>query len=298
VLLRGAGPACGQVIASADEPARINDAASSFMLRNLLQLEGYKVHATDGDVGQVVNFLLDDERWVIRYLVVETGGLLDGRDVLISPISFGGLDMKAQRFNLKLTMAKIKASPSIDTHEPVSRQREREFHRHYGYPYYWGQPGLWGMDAYPGLLAEGAAPEAVYDHVEPTGDAHLRSAKELCGYHIEGTDKGIGHVEDFLVDDETWSIRYLAIDTSNWWFGKKVLIAPQWAKRISWAERKVFVDKPREVIKASPEWNPKVPLEREYETRLHAHYAQPTYWKKNDDRPTDPPRPSAPQSRF
>src|ERR1039458_3522420 len=118
------------------------------MLRSLKDLERYTVSATDGDIGTVVNFLLDDERWIVRYLVVETGGFFGGRQVLISPISFREVDWSTHRFHLALTIDKVKNSPSVDTDKPVSRQNERDYFGYYGYPYYWGDSGLWGMGAY------------------------------------------------------------------------------------------------------------------------------------------------------
>ncbi|OGQ92511.1 MAG: hypothetical protein A2284_07630 [Deltaproteobacteria bacterium RIFOXYA12_FULL_61_11] len=261
------------------------------MLRSLKDLERYTVCATDGDIGSVVNFLLDDERWIVRYLVVQAGGslFLNGRMVLISPISFRQADWSTQYFHLALTMDKVKNSPSIDVDEPVSRQHERIYYRYYGYPYYWGYSGLWGMVGYPGLLAASKGTEVPAEHAEvpaehaaESSDVHLRSARELRGYHIQGSDAAIGHVEDFIVDDESWEIRYLVIDTSNWWVGKKVLVSPQWASSISWLESKVYVDLSQQAIKKSPEWNASAAINREYETRLYDYYGRPVYWKGAD----------------
>ncbi len=250
------------------------------MLRSLKELEGYIVHATDGDIGNVVNFLLDDEHWTVRYLVVQTGGpiLLYGRDVLISPISFRQADWSTQRFHLALTMDKVKSSPSIDVDKPISRQHERDYYRYYGYPYYWGYSGLWGMGTDPGMLAASKWSDVPAEPADAPGDVHLRSARELRGYHIQGSDAAIGHVEDFIVDDASFEIRYLVIDTSNWWIGKKVLVAPLWASRVSWSENKVYVDMSRQAVKKSPEWNAGAAVNREYETRLYDYYGRPIYW--------------------
>ena len=245
------------------------------MLRSLKDLESYAVHATDGDVGRVVNFLLDDERWIVRYLVVDAGGFLDRRRVLVSPIAFRGIDWATRRFDLGLTVDKVKHSPSIDVDKPVSRQHERDYLSYYGYSMYWGYPGIWGLGAYPNALNQpptAAAPD------DDSGDVHLRSADEVRGYHIQGTDDEIGHVEDFVVDDETWEVRYLVIDTRNWWFGKKVLVDPKWATSVSFADRKVHLGLTREAIKNSPEWDPSAPVNRAYETRLYDYYGRPAYW--------------------
>jgi sporulation protein YlmC with PRC-barrel domain len=106
----------------------------------------------------------------------------------------------------------------------------------------------------------------------------LRSVAEVRGYHIEGSDGAIGHVDDFVVDDESWEVRYLVVDTSNWWFGNKVLVAPHWASRISWGERKVYVDVSRQAIKDSPEWNPTATIDRAYEEHLYDHHGRTPYW--------------------
>ena len=109
-------------------------------------------------------------------------------------------------------------------------------------------------------------------------DPNLRSTKSVTDYHIEATDGEIGHVEDFIIDDETWAIRYLVIDTKNWWGGKKVLISPQWIDRISWDESKVFVNLSKERIKQSPEYSEDILITRDYEDQLHKHYNQKGYW--------------------
>jgi len=250
------------------------------MLRSLKALDGYRVAATDGELGSVVNFLFDDERWTLRYLVVKTGHFFDERKVLISPISFSGVDWSTDLFHLALTMDKIKKSPPVDTDMPVSRQHERDYYRYYGYPYYWGYSGAWAMGAYPGWLAHGGwdnVPEAKNSD-EISGDVHLRSVNEVRGYHVQGSDDAIGKVADFVVDDETWEVRYLVIDTSLWGFGKKVLVGPHWASGISWAERKVHVDMSRQAIRNSPEWDASAVITREYEARMHDYYGRPAYW--------------------
>ena len=260
--------------------ARIMHNVGLTMLQSLKNLEGYTAGAVDGDIGIVVDVLLDDERWIVRYLVVQAGGalILDGRRVLISPISFRNVDWKTRRFHLSLTMDKVKNSPSIETDKPVSRQHESAFSFYYDYSNYWGASGLWGAGAYPPLLASNRRSDALADRSHHLSDVHLRSAIEVRGYHINGADGIIGHVDDFVVDDETWEVRYLVIDTRNWWFGKKVLVDPRWASSVSWEKSQVHVDMSRKNIKNSPEWNGKTPISREYEARLFDHYGRHAYW--------------------
>ena len=161
------------------------------MLRSLKDLEQYALIATDGEIGSVANFLLDDQRWTVRYMVANTGGFFNQRPVLISPISLGHADWSTQRLHVALTREKIKDSPGLDTDKPVSRQHERDYYQYYGYPYYWGHTGIWGMGATPGVLAPGKWSDAPAERPEGTGDVHLRSASEVRGYHIQGTDDTI-----------------------------------------------------------------------------------------------------------
>lgn len=248
------------------------------MLRSLKDLERYAVSATDGDIGHVANFFFDDQRWVIRYLIVKTTSPFQGRQVLISPISFRRIHWSTRRFEVELTKNMVKHSPSVDVDKPVSRQHEWDYFRYYQYPFYWENPGVWGNNAHPELLAAGGRRDA---RDERPGDVHLRSAKEVRGYHVQGTDEEIGHIEDFIVDDESWELRYLVVDTSNWWFGRKVLVAPQWADRISWEENKVYVNMSRAAVKHSPEWDSSA-VNREYEVRLYDYFGRPAYWASDE----------------
>jgi hypothetical protein len=117
---------------------------------------------------------------------------------------------------------------------------------------------------------------------EHPADIHLRSSKELRGYHIHGTDGPIGHVDDFITDDTSWQVRYLVVDTGNWWAGKRVLVSPQWARHVSWHDRKVDVDMSRSAISKSPEWNATDAVNRAYEERLYDYYGRPVYWATGD----------------
>jgi len=251
------------------------------MLRSLKNLETYGVSATDGAIGSVANFLFDDKSWVVRYLVVETGSFFDRRRVLISPISFLEVDWAARRFLVSLSVDKVKNSPSVDVDKPVSRQHEQDYYRYYGYPFYWGYAGLWGEGIYPGSLATVEATK-----LDPTpsrwADVHLRSVNELVEYEVHGSDAAVGRVEDFIVDDESYAIRYLVVNISQSWLPKSVLVSPDWATSVSWEDSKISVDISRQAILDSPIWDAHAPIYREYETQLHDHYGRPVYWARSD----------------
>ena len=253
------------------------------MLRNVKDLRGHAIRATDGVIGRVEDFYFDDQDWAIRYLVVDTGGWLSGRKVLISPIAIGPPDWTTQVMPVSLTKAQVEHSPDIDTRKPVSRQHEVEYFGYYGYPYYWGGAGLWGMGAYPGsLTTEGRIEEELKAHrthpARAPDDCHLRSSNAVIGHHIDATDGAIGHVEDLLVDDHTWAIRYLIVDTRNWWGGQHVLVAPQWITDVSWSEATVSVDLTRQAVKDAPLYDSAAELDRRQEQRIYEHYERPGYW--------------------
>jgi hypothetical protein len=252
------------------------------MLRNAKDLHGFTIRATDGEIGTVDQFYFDDETWAIRYLTVDTGGWLEGRLVLISPISIlGQPDWKAKRLDVSLTKKQVENSPGLEAHQPVSRQHEIEYLGYYGYPFYWGGGNLWGPEPFPAGLAVGAAPlqEVGKSHSgKESGDSHLRSSQEVTGYHIEATDGEIGHLDGFVIDDENWAIRYIEVATRNWWPGKKVLVSPAWIERVSWANAKVYVALSRTTIKDGPEYVESETVTRKYEHQLYSHCGQPPYW--------------------
>jgi hypothetical protein len=258
------------------------------MLRNSNKLKGLAIHATDGELGTAEEFYFDDESWTIRYLVVETGGWLGGKRVLISPYSIAQADWLARRIDVALTKKQVENSPSVDTQLPVSRQHEANYLNYYGYPYYWGGPFLWGPGYYPsGLAVPAKAAQETRTNSNLT-DSHLRSIDSVEGYHIEAIDGGIGAINGFIVDDEAWAIRYIEAVTKNWWPGKDVLFSPGWMKRVSWAESKVYVGLTREAIKSCPEYIESRLITREYENEIYLHYGQPPYWLRQEDRVNEP----------
>lgn len=239
-------------------------------------LAGYKLQSLDGEIGKVREFYFDDRYWTIRYLVADTGSWLTGRQVLISPYAMVGVSRAEQHIMVDLTKKQIESSPSLSSDEPISKQFETDYYGYYGYPTYWASPYMWG--AYPYIQTDRELwNKSILN--EKAWDPYLRSTHEVTGYHIQATDGAIGHVEDFILEEETWAIRYLVIDTRNWWPGKKILVSPQWIDRVSWNESKVFVNLSSETIKQSPEYQEDVPLTRDDETRLHGHYHRPGYWE-------------------
>ena len=249
------------------------------MLRSTKELEGYTLDARNGEMGRCRDFLFDDEQWAVRYMVADTGRWLPDRKVLISPIFLGDPNWGSKRLQVDLTKEQVKESPPLSEDEPVSRQHEEAMFRFYGYPYYWVGNALWGPEATPGEL-KARVEEAVAPQEEKTeGDPHLRSVREVTGYHIQASDGEMGHVEDFILDDEFWTLRYMVVDTRNWLPGRKVLVAPSWVESFDWTENMASVSLTRQQIKESPRFDPREPINREYEGQLYDFYGRPVYWE-------------------
>ena len=246
------------------------------MLIKAKTLKGYKLNGLDGEIGKVKEFYFDDQYWAIRYLVADTGNWLTDRNVLISPYALIAVNKDSELIDIDLTKKQIEDSPTLNSDKPVSQQFEVDYYGYYQWPMYWGGPKMWG--AYPYIVRERDKLKESTQQGKKAWDPHLRSTNAVSGHNIQAKDGEIGHVEDFIIDDETWAIRYLIIDTRNWWPGKKVLVSPLWIDRVSWKELKVFISLSRESIKQSLEYSEESLLTRDYETKLHRHYNREGYW--------------------
>jgi hypothetical protein len=230
------------------------------MLLSTNNLRSAEVHATDGAVGRIDDCYFDSAMWTIRYLVVDTGTWM-GRNVLISPISVGLVDSRQGTVQTSLTQDQIRNSPEMAEHQPISRQYEQSYGRYYGYSPYWIGAGYWGAGAYPGVLAQEAPVEArlpsprVDADDRLNGDPHLRSCREVTGYHIEARDGSIGHIDDFLLDPDSWAVRYLRIDTSNFIGGDALLVPVSAIDRVGWPDHRVFVHLTQDQIRNSPPYD-------------------------------------------
>ncbi len=263
------------------------------MLRSVKDLHDVVVEGTDGSIGRINDLYFDDQAWTVRFLVVETGAWLEGRKVLISPVATREPDWDRHLLPVSITREQVRKSPDVDSQKPVSRQHEVEHYGYYGYPYYWGGSGIWGdgmrpsqmLAAYGGAQSPAASRQETEfvrqqadAHRRRGDDPHLRSTRAMIRYHILASDGEIGHLDGMIVDDDSWAIRYLVVNTSDWWLGHQVLLAPSWVRDVSWLEATVSVDLSRKAVKHAPAYDPDALPDREQEKRLHEHHARPGYW--------------------
>lgn len=241
------------------------------MLRSANSLRNVQLHARDGDIGHIDDLLFHDGQWRVRYVVVDTNRWLPGRKVLLIPNALGVPRAEEGRIPTDLTRDQVRNSPDIDVDKPVSRQREIDLFDYYGWSPYWG--GGHGGFTEP-VMADVSAEKQELSGATPPGDPHLRSVRAVEGYAIEAQDGSIGHVEDFIVADTDWTVRYFVVDTRNWLPGRKVVVPPFWVERIDWTGRSVAMNLSRDQIEESPPYDPKQPVSDEYEARLHRHYAR------------------------
>jgi hypothetical protein len=256
------------------------------MLWNTSLLDEFTIEATDGRIGSISDCLFDDTTMTVRWFVVDTGNFLPGRKVLLPPTATTP-DEDHRVLRVDMTMDEVRDSPELDADAPVSRQHEQTLHDHHGWEPYWVAnpyaPGATGL-AVPVMAPpvpldsprDATDSDLARDH--DRGDPHLRSANEVTGYYIKASDGDIGHVEDLLLDPETWELRYIEVDTKNWWPGKMVLVSPRAISGIHYADGTVSLDLTRDQIKGAPEYDPKQTIDRNYEEAYYGYYGYPAYW--------------------
>ena len=253
------------------------------MLFKAHDIKGFRLEGLDGEFGHVEEFFFDDQHWAVRYMVANTGNWLTGHQVLIAPQSIEKMDFDLRTISVRLSKKQIEESPLLEDHQPVSRQYEGLLYDYYGLPTYWSGPYMWG--AYPHMWYDETTQEEPRDKIEHQNH-HLRSTHDVRGHHLQASDGEFGHVDDFIIDEKTWAIRYLVVDTQNWWPGRKVLLAPQWISSISWIDAKVYIALNRSLIEHSPEYRSDMPITREQETALYAFYQRTPYWMVDSLSPT------------
>lgn len=261
------------------------------MMREIQQIRGSELRATDGTIGRIDDVLFDERGWRVRYFVVDCGGWLGGRKVVIAtgavaaPFAPGCLPVN-------LTLEQVRHSPPVDAAQPITRQHEQQLAEHYGWLPGWLAPGLplavmaapivgvaGPVSMIPPTTPPGAEKPATPPAETPAESAaaaaapELRSASAVKNCSVEASDGSIGHVEELVVDDADWGVRYFVIDTRNWLPGRHVVIAPQWVQGIDWDERAVQVALRRESIKNSPLYDRTQTITPEFEERVRGHYS-------------------------
>ena len=205
------------------------------MLRSLYVIFDYHVAATDGDVGRVQDFLLDDESWIVHYLVARIGFADESRKVLIAPVALMPPDWETKRLPVRLTREEVAAAPALDSDRPISRQREFGLKR----------PG-----------------------------SHLRSIRELLGYDIYAKGTEIGCVEDFIVEDTLWDVHHVVVSVRSP-KSRSIVVSPQSIRSISWTAKAVWLNVSPRDIETVAAFDPTAPINRNGESHSYDYYGRP-----------------------
>ena len=135
--------ALGSVIPVAVPPEAIAEKAqkesADSHLRSNQAVTGYTIEATDGEIGHVDGFVVDDRAWAIRYIEVATRNWWPGKKVLVSPEWIERVSWTDSKVVTRLTREAIKAAPEYIESEPITREYENRLYFHYGVPPYWLQ---------------------------------------------------------------------------------------------------------------------------------------------------------------
>lgn len=254
------------------------------MLQRVKDIIGAKVVAHNGDVGHIEDIHFDDRTWAVRYFVVQTGTWLSQQEVLLAPAAVQLCVDRELKFTTQLTREQVKDSPPMASDLPISHQYEDRLHTHYGWVPYWNVPlysGI-GVYAYPTHAGAGyfpyddraAEPEvrAAMEAQAERRDPHLRSFKEVKGYTLEATDGAIGHVDDILIDPETWRISHIVVDTHNWLPSNDVVVDSGLVLSIDWGKSQVFVNLTRDDVKESPPYDRAKAIDETYQGAVSAYY--------------------------
>jgi hypothetical protein len=246
-------------------------------------LIGRPVAASDGRIGAVRDFLLDDWRKV-RWMVVDTGQWLPGRKVLIHPsaivpihlpprptipmLSFG----EPLEVSVNLTTRQIEASPDAGTDQPVTDELERRLFDHYRWDPLWSAPDS-------GAEAAGASspPTAAGMEADQAAEGGLRlgSAGAMKGFAVYGTDGEVGSIDNVFIDDIRWSVRYLVVATRGWLHAKLVQVPLHVVKDIDWPAQVATLRVTRERVSSAPAWDPVEMVDEIAEERMRGHFGPP-----------------------
>ncbi len=210
------------------------------MLDRLKPLLGHQIHASDGLIGTLDDFYIDDDQWIMRYLIVDTGTLLRRHKVLISPTAIDGIDWDGKTISLQHSMEQISCSPNIDVDKPLSRRIEADLLKYYGWVSHCPEPSTG-----PALA----------------GDAPLCSMRNMCTYGVMAVDDRVGAIEDFIVDHNGWPIVLAILDTRHYLLAHHAVIPARRLKGVRGEDREIDIDMNKADVSASPQFDPALQLD-------------------------------------
>lgn len=243
------------------------------MKHSLNEISTYAIKTIDEAEGNVKDILFDEVEWIVRYVETDFGIELSGTRKLIPRVFFKNPNWDEQHFPVKLTKFDLKDCPDIALHLPISRIYEQKVYEHFKEDEYWLQSYItpFGIPAITHPIPSMGVSERMID--ERKLKTHLRSFQEIKGYEVHALDGNIGQINNIIIDDKDWSIRYAVIDTSSWLpWSKNVLIGVNWMDEISYTSKQIKINLDVETIKSAPEFDHSEPIDEKYEKMLNEHF--------------------------
>lgn len=242
------------------------------MKRSIKELTAYKLRTKDGETAGIKDFLFDEKSWVVRYIEADFGSVFKSKKVLIPKAFFDIPKWDRKEFPIGLSKEDIDKCPKIEDHLPVSKKYEETLHKHFKLKPYWtglASDPLAAIYSPPVKLTPG-------DEIkEENLDTILRSYSEITGYQVRATDEKFGHIYDLIIDDTSWHISHAVIDTSKWMpWSKRVMVAIQWIKTISYSEMMIHVNLAVETIENAPEFDPDKAIDTDYERLFNDYFSK------------------------
>ncbi|GGD02692.1 hypothetical protein GCM10007216_36830 [Thalassobacillus devorans] len=254
-------------------------------------LKNYNIQANDGELGKVKDLYFDDKKWTVRYLVADTRKWLPGKKVVVSPSGVKAVDTGEEVVHVENNKEDIRHNATLEEKQDFSYEKEMELSDTFGWKQYWAGEFLWGgyltpMDPVeePARAAEPQTTQEppINDNVHDRKDK-LRSSESIKGEFKHGVVHGengkIGYIKDLMIDEGTWRIRYLLVDTSEWSTNERVLLSPDWLQSVDWLTNDFYIDLKLETIEDGPNYEKDQTVTKEFEEMIYRKYRKEPYWQ-------------------
>ncbi len=202
------------------------------MFTSLTTLMKIPLVTTDGKEHQVCSLLLDDRSWTICFLVANAGSWLFGRQVVIRTCATDRPDWTQKVIAAKLTHQELVRCADVSSVKPVSLQQQLALKKYFGWP-----------DSEPTWYVPAALVPAQREFpAEANDDPHLRNATDLVGYEVWSRDRRVGILSDFIMEPNSWHIKYLSVKVGDWVYRKERFVPTFTVQSISWGMHRVTLN--------------------------------------------------------
>ena len=231
------------------------------------------------EIGTICGFVVDKRSWNVSHIVVQIGKGLEDQNVLISQLAFGKPLLSDKVFPVSLTKGRSGIQSSDDFTDLSACSYVTKLEVCLGPPNGWALVRPMPLPAFPMPMVSSfyVMENASSTQGEQNCDVRPQSCRDLIGSSVQATDGRVGVVDDLIVDDDCWLVRYVVLDTGRWFPGRKVILSTSWLKHASEDDPTLLMDLTSEAVKDGPTYDPGVPINRELESGIFAHYDRRPY---------------------